>query len=217
MTLVGRLAAAVDRLNPGDRVAVAIDGPDAAGKTTLADAIARQVTRPAIRVSIDDWHNPRDVRTRRGSDSPAGYYLDSFDYEALASDLLGPFRDGATSVQSARFDFKADALLTAVTEVRSPTAVLILDGVFLLRSELRESWDWAVYVHVPESVTLARATVRDAEHLGGPESTRRRYERRYLPGHALYREAASPLEQANVVIDNSDPLRPLILRWQESG
>jgi uridine kinase len=216
VTLVARIAAAVDRLNPGDRVIVAVDGPDAAGKTTLADAIARQVTRAAVRVSIDDWHNSRIVRARRGDESPVGYYLDSFDYAALAAHLLDPFRDGVTSVQRARFDFKTDAPAAAVTQVRSPTAVLVLDGVFLLRPELRNRWDLSVYVHVPESVTLARATVRDAEHLGGAENTRDRYERRYLPGQALYREAASPLDQADVVIDNSDPLRPLILGWPES-
>ncbi len=72
----------MDQLSPDARVIVAIDGPDAAGKTTLADTLAQQVARPALRVSIDDWHNPREVRLRRGDESPVGYYMDSFDYEA---------------------------------------------------------------------------------------------------------------------------------------
>ena len=52
--------------------------------------------------------------------------------------------------------------------------------------------------------TFARAAVRDADLLGGAVAVRRRYERRYLPGQALYREAASPLDRADIVIDNSD-------------
>jgi uridine kinase len=217
VTLVPRLAHAIDQIRPGARVMVAIDGPDAAGKTTLADAVARQMTRPTLRVSLDDWHHPRDVRLRRGPESPLGYYRDSFDEEALTARLLDPFRAGASTVQSACFDFRLDAPAAAQAEVRSPAAVLLLDGVFLLRPELRHHWDLSVYLHVPESVTLARAVVRDAEHRGGAEQVRRRYEQRYLPGQALYRDAASPLDEADVVIDNSDPLRPTVVRWLDLG
>lgn len=217
MTLVERLAATVDRVSPGDRAIVAFDGPDAAGKTTLADAIARQISRPALRVSIDDWHNPRAVRLRRGDESPVGYYMDSFDYDALVSNLLRPFREGASRVQTSRFDFRVDGPAAAEAEIDSTAAVLLLDGVFLLRPELCHRWNLSVYLHVPESVTLARAVVRDAEHLGGAEQVRRRYERRYLPSQALYREAASPLDKADFVIDNTDPLRPRVLRWPNLG
>src|SRR5437763_3560056 len=74
--------AAVCRPHP---VRVAIDGPDAAGKTTLADELAaglRGRGREAIRASIDGFHRPRAARYRRGPDSPEGYYEDSFDYAA---------------------------------------------------------------------------------------------------------------------------------------
>ncbi len=141
-------------------------------KTTLADRVAQQIARPTCRVSIDDWHNPRDVRLRRGDESPVGYYEDSFDYEAITTHLLHPFRAGASRVQTAGFDFRADASVAADCEVGSPTAALLLDGVFLLRPELLHRWDLSVYLHVPESVTLARAVVRDAELLGGAEPVR---------------------------------------------
>ena len=212
MTLLARLAAAVDSVSPGNRVAVAIDGPDAAGKTTLADALGEHVTRPALRVSVDQWHNPRSVRLRRGAESPLGYYLDSFDHDALTAHLLRPFRGGAARVRTAHYDFRADAPDVVETEV-ARDAVLLLDGVFLLRPELRHHWDLSVYLHVPEAVTLERARVRDAEALGGADHVQRRYERRYLPGQALYREAASPMDAADVVIGNSDPVHPQVLRW----
>lgn len=207
-----RLADAVDRLSPDGRVTVCIDGPDAAGKTRLADAVAQQATRPVLRVSIDDWHNPREVRLRRGDESPAGYYLDSFDHEALEGRLLRPFRAGARRVQTTCFDVRADAPSAAETEVGSPAAALLIDGVFLLRPQLRHHWTLSIYLHVPKSVTVARAVVRDAQLLGGAEEVRRRYERRYLPGQALYRAHASPLDTADIVVDNSDPRRPRVVR-----
>jgi uridine kinase len=52
------------------------------------------IERPVIRASIDAFHNPRAIRYRRGRESPAGFYLDSFDLEALISRLLSPFAAG---------------------------------------------------------------------------------------------------------------------------
>lgn len=50
---------------------VGLDGPSAAGKTTLADALAELVhsitNRPVIRASIDDFHRPgHNFRSMRG-------------------------------------------------------------------------------------------------------------------------------------------------------
>jgi uridine kinase len=206
----------VDLLRPDRRVVVAVDGPDAAGKTTLADELAQRVARPAVRASIDDWHNPREVRLRQGDESPLGYYNDSFDDDAVAVQLLNPFRAGASQVHCAQFDYRSDEPADVHIDVGSPAAVLLLDGVFLLRPELLQFWDLSIYLHVPPTVTLARAVQRDAELLGGPEQVRRRYEQRYLPGQALYAEAASPLETATIAIDNSNPTAPVVLRWSDA-
>ncbi len=76
---------------------VAIDGIDAAGKTTLADTLVQPLEargKPVIRASIDGFHRPRAERYRQGTDSPVGYYDDSFDYTALRDALLRPLGPG---------------------------------------------------------------------------------------------------------------------------
>lgn len=215
MPLVERLASLIDGIDR-DRVLVAFDGPDAAGKTTLALAVAKHLSRPAVCASVDGWHIPRDVRMSRGGESPEGYYRDSFDLAALTRDLLTPMRDGAPRVRTAGFDYLADAAVHADEQV-PPKAALLFDGVFLLRPELVASWDLRVYLHVLEQVTLARAVARDAHMFGDADAVRRRYRTRYLPGQALYRDEASPLEVADVVVDNSDSHHPVVLRWPEDG
>ena len=210
-----RLAGLIDGLVT-DRVLVAFDGPDAAGKTSLALAVAEHMTRPAVCATVDAWHNPRDVRMRRGGASAEGYYRDSFNLDALTRDLLTPFRRGAPRVQVAGFDYLADAPIQAEEQVAS-RAALLFDGVFLLRPELVASWDLRVYLHVPEQVTLSRAAVRDGHLFGEAEAVRARYQARYLPGQALYRNDASPLEVADIVLDNSDWQRPVVLRWPKDG
>ena len=60
---------------------VGIDGPDAAGKTTLADDLARRTGLP--RLSADDFLAPPEVRYARGELDAAGYYAGAFDLPAL--------------------------------------------------------------------------------------------------------------------------------------
>jgi uridine kinase len=108
--LVDRLAARVEALlERRDRALVAVDGPDAAGKSTLADRVAARVAVPALRASVDGFHHPRAVRRRRGSLSAEGYYRDSFDDEALVEALLEPFASGAAQVRTQAFDHLLDA------------------------------------------------------------------------------------------------------------
>ena len=91
--VVEAIPAAVD----GSCVRVAVDGPDGAGKTIFADELAtaiRDSGRPAIRVSLDDFHNVRAVRYRRGQHSPDGCWLDSYNYDRFIAYVLDPLGPG---------------------------------------------------------------------------------------------------------------------------
>jgi uridine kinase len=197
------------------RVLVGIDGPDSAGKTTLADRLADHLTArdvPTLRASVDGFHSPRHLR-QRGELSPEGYYLDAFDYPSLVDHLLMPFTTGATSVRTATYDHRAEAAVEVIQSDLPTQAVLVLDGVFLLRAQLRDHWTLVVYLHVSAEETLRRALVRDVHHMGSASAVRRRYEARYLPGQALYRQADDPMSRADITIDNTDPAAPQVLRW----
>ena len=214
MSLADALADLIDHRSAGRRLLVGVDGPDAAGKTTLARAVADCLLQPSLCVSIDEWHNPREHRLRRGAESAEGYYLDSFDVDGLVAGCLAPFASGSRRIRTAGFDHVADAAVEMWQEVAAD-AVLIVEGVFLLRPELCERWDLSVYLHVDDVVTLSRAVVRDLPVLGSEDEVRRRYARRYLPGQAIYREVAAPFDAADVLVDNTDPAQPRVLRWPE--
>lgn len=185
--LVARLVDVVDERRRRDgRVLVGIDGPDAAGKTTLAGRLSAALPGPVRRVSADDFLRPSHERYRRGELSPEGYYRDLFDLPAL---------------------------MLACRSADGRQETLVVDGVFLVRPELRSLWTLSVYVTVPEETTLQRALVRDVEFHGSPDEVERRYRERYLPGQALYRQEADPEGWADVVVDNTDPAEPRVLRW----
>ncbi len=197
-------------------IRVAIDGVDAAGKTTLADELAPVVTalgRSVIRASIDGFHNPQATRRRRGSRSPEGYFHDSFNYPALVEALLQPLGPGGSGLfRRSVFDFRTDQPVAAETERAPVDAVLLFDGVFLLRAELREYFDYSVFVQADFAVTTQRAEQRDVALFGDVEEVRRRYRERYVPGQQLYLSAAQPERWASIVIDNNDPTMPRIQR-----
>ena len=177
------LALAATRVDGLPRPAlVAVDGVTAAGKTTFADALARLVTPPVVRVSVDDLHRPEEERYARGQ-GPESYYDDTFDLPAVRAALA----------------------------VVDAGAVAIVDGVFLLRPELADLWSLTIFLSVDRTVALERAMARDADRMGGETAARARYASRYFPGETLYLESVDPRAHADVVVDNTDPARPRLL------
>jgi len=90
--LLEELASRIIQIEQPHPIRVAIDGPDAAGKTVLAQELVTPLQaygRPVIRASIDGFHHPARIRYRRGPTSAEGYYHDSFNYRAL-TDAIYP-------------------------------------------------------------------------------------------------------------------------------
>ena len=214
--LIENLASAIVALPHSHPIRVAIDGVDASGKTTLADELAPAVTalgKSVIRASIDGFHNPAAIRKRRGPLSPEGYYHDSFNTDALVKSLLQPLGPGGSLVfRRAIFDFRTDQPVDAPLEQAQSNAILLFDGVFLLRPGLREHFDFSIFLRADFSTTVERAERRDLSLFGTVEEIRRRYQERYVPGQRLYLSEVQPEHWASVVIDNNDPLRPIVLK-----
>lgn len=214
--LIHHLASSIAAFDCSARARVAIDGIDASGKTTLADELAPAIEalgRPVIRASVDGFHNAAAVRRRRGPSSAEGYYRDSFDYQALVRELLGPLAPGGSGVfRRAVFDFHSDQAVEASPEPAPEHAVLLVDGVFLLRPELREYFELSIFLRVDFGVAVARAEGRDRVLFGSAEEVRRRYRDRYMPGQRLYLAEVDPESWASMVVDNNDPMRPIVVR-----
>jgi len=213
-TLITKLANLILSIALPYPTRVAIDGVDAAGKTTLADELVTPIEsrgRPVIRASIDGFHRPRSARYQRGADSPEGYYHDSFDYTALRAALLEPLGPGGTrQYRRAVFDYRSDSPVEEPLRAAPADAVLLFDGVFLLRPELDECWDYRVFVAVDFEIAVARAIARDRAR-GADETIAARYWTRYVPGQRIYLQTVRPQEHAKVVVENDDPAHPVLI------
>jgi uridine kinase len=155
------------------------------GKTTLADELAlllRSRGREVIRASAESFHLPRAQRYRHGEFSPEANYHDSFDYDALRRVLLDPLGpDGDRRYQHAVYDLDTDTALSPPATTAPADAVLLLDGVFLLRPELIGRWNLSIFVSAAFERILDRARIRDLARLGSAAEVERRFRTRYIP------------------------------------
>lgn len=213
--LLGRLAEAVGSVTNGYPTRVAIDGPPASGKTTLADEFAgvlRAKGREVIRASIDDFLFPKSQRYRLGKYSADGCYHDSFDFETLYRVLLDPLGPGGDrSFQPAYRDKLTDTAWNLPASMAQADAVLLFDGVFLLRPELIERWDLRIFVSAAFETTLSRGRARDESVAlyGSVGEVERRFHQRYFPSQQYYFDTIRPTELADIVVHNDEPERPV--------
>lgn len=204
------IAAVASRVPPdlGRPALVAVDGVDGSGKTRFADELAGElmdVGVAVIRASVDDFHHLRRVRYRRGVSSPLGFWLDSFNYARFVGELLKPLgASGNRRYRTSAHDLGTDAEVYPPFRVAPEDAVLLVEGIFLHRTELRGYWDFSVFLDVSFETSYARMAERD----GSPADPQHRSNHRYLEGQKLYLQEAQPLQSATVVVDNNELAAP---------
>ncbi|MEU7918697.1 uridylate kinase [Micromonospora zamorensis] len=210
--VLGRLAEAVGSVTVAHPTRVAVDGPPAAGKTTLADELAvvlRAQGRDVIRATIDDFLFPRAQRYPRGEFSAEGCYFDTHDHGALNRVLLDPLGpDGDRRFQPAVYDHTTDTVLAPPVTTAAADAVLLFDGVFLMRPELIDRWDLRVFVSTALESTVERAVIRE-RRVSSQVDVERRWRQRYIPAQQLYFATVRPSDHADIIVHNDEPQRPL--------
>ena len=206
--LLEQVASIISEIDLSHPIRVAIDGIDGAGKTTLADELMSPVERQGrrvIRASVDGFHNPRAIRYWRGWHSPEGYFRDSFNYEAVIDNLLQPLGSGGSrQYRTAVFDYKTDSPVVSPLLQCDDHAILLFDGIFLLRPELVNFWDLTIFLDVTFEVGMARCSQRG----GGSINPAPIENRRYVEGQKIYLAECDPKAVADLIIDNNDLSAP---------
>jgi uridine kinase len=210
--VLAELADRIELVLEGGGGLVAIDGVDGVGKSRFGDELAEVLEargRAVVRASVDGFHHPPSIRYRRGRTSAEGFYRDSYRYEDLERELLRAFAPGGDRrFRRAIYDVESEQELELPVETAPAGSVLVLDGIFLHRPELRGRWDLSVFLDAPFSVTVPRGAQRgDGSPDPGAASNRR-----YVEGQRLYLARCRPRARATVVVDNSDLDHPRIVR-----
>lgn len=176
------------------RTMVAVDGRGDERTGEFADSLAdifRFIGHTAFRASMRDFHNPRIAADGHGRDAPESLYRDTFDYSLFRRVLTDPYRmGGSAGFVTAGFDQQRDAPIEPKWMTGPEDAVLIVDGLFLNRPELRGLWHYSIFLERPDVQTVPVVDDRQRGAL------------------ALYDAEAKPREAATAIIDNREPEHP---------
>ncbi len=198
-------------------VVVGINGMAGSGKTTLAGALVARLRHEGVEVcpvSVDDFHNSRAYRYRRGPLSPEGYYRDSINFDAFRDGVLRSAFEALhfpVSCQTKHWDLERD-MADQRNEELAEGSVVLAEGIFLFRPELAQYMHLRIYVHADEAVIIQRVRSRDLALFGSAEATEARYRHKYLPGERLYHAEVAPADVAHFHLDNNDVGKPVLTR-----
>ncbi len=172
------------------RTVVAIDGSDGSGRADFADDLAEvfeEREHPAFRASLRYFQRSRAEQDRFGPESAERLYRHGYDYSALRRVLIEPFRmGGSTGFVTQAFDPDRDAWIEPTWLTAPADVVLIVDGDFINRRELRDQWSYSILLEVDAEVDAGAGT--EAEQ--------------------LYLAEVNPRGLASAVIDNTEAAAP---------
>ena len=167
---------------------VLVDGLGGAGKSILAGALATELGAPVVQG--DDFFRPSAERQHSGGvpDSVG----ERLDWRRLERQVLDPLSQGEHA-RYQRYDWADDRLADWVTVPGRGT--VLVEGVYLLRNELRRYASVSIWVQTPREVRLARGIERDGE------AARSRWVDEWMPAEDAYMSDMRPDAAAMLVVD----------------
>ena len=189
-----QLINAILSLHVRQRFILGIDGLSRSGKTTFAENlrdVLSQAQKDVCLFHLDDHIVDRTNRYNTGHEEWYEHYNLQWNVEYLRESLFTKVRKGG-EVTTQFYNAELGQQLTKTVLIPSK-CVVIIEGVFLQRSEWREFFDYLVYLDCPRDVRFNREQ----------ENTRRNIEKfrnRYWKAENHYLNFVRPLEHADMLI-----------------
>ncbi len=136
-------------------VMVGIEGQSGSGKSFLAAQLSEALSCPVIHG--DDFYRVMGEEERMALTPEQGYAL-YFDRQRLRTEVLIPVKAGR-AVQFQRYNWKDSCGLDGWVNV-APAPVVIVEGVYMGRPQLRPFFDVLIYVNTPEVERRQRLQAR---------------------------------------------------------
>lgn len=173
--LVPELESVVQRLLAGkDRVVLALDGPCASGKTTLAKAFQERLGWTVVH--MDDYFLRPEQRTPERYAVPGG----NVDHERFLAEVLKPLSAGKPA-RVRPFDCKTMAFRTE--SLVEPGPVTLIEGAYACHPALWEYYDLRLFLQISSEEQSRRILQRN-----GPEQSAV-FHSRWIPLEQAYFEA----------------------------
>jgi uridine kinase len=182
---------------------IAISGIDSSGKGYVASKVAQALEVHGGRVAligIDGWLNLPQVRFDKLS---RHFYQNAIRFNDLFSELIDPL------VRNGSVDCAADFTEETAQQYRkqryafSEVDTVLMEGIFLLRRDLRNRYDLKIWVECSFETALRRAIARGQEALPVAE-TITAYQTIYFPAEEIHLAEDDPRTCADLVFQNDN-------------
>ena len=183
---------------------VAISGIDGSGKGYVTAQLVETLQNRginAVSINLDAWHAPLNIR--HNPDNPAEhFYRNAFRFEELFGSLVEPLRQ-QRSIQLTQTLYGVSGIPSDQTYEFHNVDVVILEGIFLLKQELRHHYDLTFWIDCTFETALERALQRNQEGLPA-DGIVHDYHTIYFPAERIHLAIDDPHSAANGIYTN-DP------------
>lgn len=170
---------------------IGIDGCGGSGKSTLAYQLKKECSDVTI-VHMDDFYLPSSQLTNiHPKEKAIGA---DFDWERMLKDVIEPISRNKEGYYQ-RYDWEKDDL--AEWHTVPVGGIVIIEGVYSLRNELVDKYDYTIWVDCPRDMRLSRGLERDGE------DARDTWENNWMISEDLYVKEHNPLGRADLVVDGT--------------
>lgn len=175
---------AITAIKSRQPILIAIDGCGGAGKSTYAALLAKALKNSQI-VHIDDFYKPKEQRVEVTEQTSVHI---NFEFDRLKTQVLEPLKQGtAPSYQTPKGeDRRVD-----------PKGYVIVEGLGTLGPELKDYFDYKIWIDSLEATRRERGVKRDSEDWA------KIWDEEYLPQDARYMQEQLPQNQADWTLSNS--------------
>ncbi|RMG39696.1 MAG: hypothetical protein D6719_12735 [Candidatus Dadabacteria bacterium] len=170
---------------------VAIDGVGGAGKSTLARELAYR-SESILVVQTVNFYRPMDPKTRYNLTPEEGYML-YYDWERLRDQVLIPLSQGKPC-RYQRYSW-VESKLKDWVEIH-PQGIVLVEGVFSFRPELRRYYDFSIFVTASESERYRRQIVR--------KENPKEWIERWMAAENWYIKHHAPQDAADLLVDGNE-------------
>jgi uridine kinase len=172
------------------RIVIALSGFGGSGKSTIAKALLETLGDGEI-IHLDDFIH--DQLSQR-SDSWEG-----FEWDRLVEEVLRPIAEGADVVEYGVYHWPSNKIVEK-RKVALPKYI-ILEGVGLIRDNLKKYFDVTIWIDVPLVVATERGKRRDVEEYKVPHHAEL-WDTIWTPNDADYFRKFVPNEKADFLLKN---------------
>ncbi|AWE07296.1 uridine kinase [Lysinibacillus sp. 2017] len=175
---------------------VAIDGLSGAGKTTLVNHLKEMLDNLVI-IHIDDHIVEQSKRYNTGHDEWFEYYQLQWDSNYLKEELFDKLYTNEKCLHLPFYNKINDTFTQQEIKI-APNNIIVIEGIFLLRDEWKNFYDYIVFLDCPKEIRYERVLHRDT-YIGNLEERLNKYKRRYWPAEEYYLKNQKPLDLAHSI------------------